>query len=192
MSNYGPQTPEGKSAIVRAQLKHGLCAVSIVLPSESEDDWIAFHDAILDHVRPEGLLEAGLASRVAELMWRIRRVGRIEQQYVGIDEARRGVVNEHRRERREGKELQEPKDQQATNRALGFYADAIIGSVAATEWRRSQPVLLPTDDQLNTVLRYEAHLSRHLDRALHELEALQSRRAGQSAPLMRIDVAEQP
>jgi hypothetical protein len=35
---------------------------------------------------------------------------------------------------------------------------------------------------------YEAHLSRLLFKALHELEALQVRRSGGSAPLGRLDV----
>ena len=38
------------------------------------------------------------------------------------------------------------------------------------------------------VARYEAHLSRGLYKALHELEALQVRRLGGSAPLARPDV----
>jgi hypothetical protein len=48
--------------------------------------------------------------------------------------------------------------------------------------------LLPTEKILEKVARYEAHLSRGLYKALHELEALQVRRAGGAAPLARLDV----
>jgi hypothetical protein len=48
--------------------------------------------------------------------------------------------------------------------------------------------LLPDDKTLEKVGRYEAHLSRGLYKALHELEALQVRRAGGAAPLARLDV----
>ena len=48
--------------------------------------------------------------------------------------------------------------------------------------------LLPDDETLNKVARYEAHLSRLFHKALHELEALQVRRSGGSAPLARLDV----
>jgi hypothetical protein len=48
--------------------------------------------------------------------------------------------------------------------------------------------LLPDDETLNKVARYEAHLSRLFHKALHELEALQVRRLGGSAPLARLDV----
>ncbi len=48
--------------------------------------------------------------------------------------------------------------------------------------------LLPDDKTLEKVARYEGHLSRGLYKALHELEALQTRRLGRSAPLARLDV----
>jgi hypothetical protein len=48
---------------------------------------------------------------------------------------------------------------------------------------------LPQDDKtLEKVARYEAHLSRGLYKALHELEVLQVRRTGGAAPLARLDV----
>jgi len=48
--------------------------------------------------------------------------------------------------------------------------------------------LLPDVKTLEKVARYEAHLSRGLYKALHELEALQVRRSGGAAPLARLDV----
>jgi hypothetical protein len=48
--------------------------------------------------------------------------------------------------------------------------------------------LLPVDKILEKVARYEARLSRGLYKALHELEALQTRRTGGAAPLARLDV----
>jgi hypothetical protein len=48
--------------------------------------------------------------------------------------------------------------------------------------------LLPDEKILEKVARYEAHLSRGLYNALHELEALQTRRIGGAAPLARLDV----
>jgi hypothetical protein len=52
----------------------------------------------------------------------------------------------------------------------------------------SRERLLPDEKTLEKVARYEAHLSRGLFQALHELEALQTRRSGGSAPLARLDV----
>jgi hypothetical protein len=54
--------------------------------------------------------------------------------------------------------------------------------------RMSRERLLPGDKTLEKVARYEAHLSRGLYKAMHELEALQARRTGAAAPLARLDV----
>ena len=54
--------------------------------------------------------------------------------------------------------------------------------------RMSRERLLPDEKTLEKVARYEAHLSRGLYTALHELEALQTRRLGGAAPFARVDV----
>jgi hypothetical protein len=48
--------------------------------------------------------------------------------------------------------------------------------------------ILPGEADLQKIARYEAHLSRQMYQALHELEALQKRRVGGAAPLARVDV----
>jgi hypothetical protein len=52
----------------------------------------------------------------------------------------------------------------------------------------SRECLLPDETTLQKITRYEAHLSRQLFQALHELEALQTKRSGGAAPLARLDV----
>ena len=54
--------------------------------------------------------------------------------------------------------------------------------------RMSRERVLPDEETVEKVARYEAHLSRGLYKALHELEALQTRRTGGAAPLARLDV----
>jgi hypothetical protein len=54
--------------------------------------------------------------------------------------------------------------------------------------RMSRERLLPDEKTLEKVARYEAHLSRLFHKALHELEAMQTRRSGAVAPLARLDV----
>ena len=58
--------------------------------------------------------------------------------------------------------------------------------------RMSRERLLPDEKTLEKVARYEAHLSRLLHKTLHELEALQTRRLGGSAPLARLDIEGLP
>jgi hypothetical protein len=70
----------------------------------------------------------------------------------------------------------------------------IIGKQQAAEQverdlqRMRRERLLPDEKTLEKVARYEAHLSRGLYKALHELEALQARRTGAAALLARLDV----
>jgi hypothetical protein len=58
--------------------------------------------------------------------------------------------------------------------------------------RRSRERILPDEKTLEKVARYEVHLSRQLYHALHELEALQTRRFGAHSPLGRLDVQGLP
>lgn len=53
---------------------------------------------------------------------------------------------------------------------------------------RRRHKILPTEEKLQKIARYEAHLSREMYKALHELEALKAHRAGQAAPLARVDI----
>jgi hypothetical protein len=48
--------------------------------------------------------------------------------------------------------------------------------------------LLANEKTLEKIARYGAYFSRGLHRALHELEALQTKRTGGAAPLARLDV----
>lgn len=71
---------------------------------------------------------------------------------------------------------------------------AIIGEEQALEQVArdlsvmSRERLLPDAKTMEKIARYEAHLSRLLFKALHELEAMQTRRAGGTSPLARLDV----
>jgi hypothetical protein len=75
---------------------------------------------------------------------------------------------------------------------------AIIGNEQAAERVArdlavmSRERLLPDVKTLEKVARYEAHLPRLLYKAMHELEALRTRRAGGTAPLARLDVDGMP
>jgi len=48
--------------------------------------------------------------------------------------------------------------------------------------------LLPHPLDIDKIIRFEAHLTRQLYQALHELEAMRAARRGQPTPLLRMDV----
>ena len=65
-----------------------------------------------------------------------------------------------------------------------YRAQEVEGEIGVMRRER----LLPDERTLEKICRYEAHLARQFFKALHELEALQIRRSGGSAPLARLDV----
>ena len=59
--------------------------------------------------------------------------------------------------------------------------------------RKVRERILPDDKTLEKISRYEAHLSRQLYHALHELENLQKHRTtGEGTPLARVDLQGLP
>jgi selenocysteine lyase/cysteine desulfurase len=59
--------------------------------------------------------------------------------------------------------------------------------------RKVRERILPDDKTLEKISRYEAHLSRQLYHAMHELENLQKHRiTGEGVPLLRMDVQGVP
>jgi hypothetical protein len=60
--------------------------------------------------------------------------------------------------------------------------------VRAQILKKRRERVLPDQADLQRISRYEAHLSRQMYQALHELEALQTRRGGNAVPLARVDV----
>ena len=179
----GPRSRAGKAAVALNHLKHGLDAAQIALPSEDRDDWSRFHDDVLARFEPDGAIELGLASRIAEMLWRLRRVARAEQQSISVAQTRRDALAQD--PARLPPDSAPVAEQPA---ALGFYGDVLKAEAAASRHLETLPVLMPDDHMLDTIVRYEAHLSRMLKHALHELEALQDRRRGVPTPLARIDI----
>ena len=60
---------------------------------------------------------------------------------------------------------------------------------ASTERKLLEDIhLMPDSDDLERIMRYDAHLSRQLYQALHELEALQARGRGDAVSVARLDI----
>lgn len=74
----GPKTPEGKLASIGNATKHGLRGRTVVLASESADDYADHCAGVLASLAPRGTLETEVCERIAELTWRLRRAARFE------------------------------------------------------------------------------------------------------------------
>jgi hypothetical protein len=166
------------------RLAHGLRATAVVIPGvESEEEWQRFEAHILRSLDPQGAIEVALAARVAESLWRLDRVPRAESEFVAT--ARFRAEPPPWKEQKEPTPEREAKAYEMLRKDP--YAEALVSGEAHRKHRlRTQ--LLPDQEDLDVLIRYEAHLNRQLYQALHELEARQARRTGEPAPLARLDV----
>lgn len=180
VARRGPNTPAGKAVARMNAVRHGLRAITLAIPGvESEEDWTEFLRDVEVALAPAGAVEFALAARVAELLWRIRRVPRAEHGMITAEQERQAAIV--MRETAARHASGEDASHSDTAGPLSFYAAALTPAPP-------RPRLMPRDGELQQIVRYEAHLNRQLYHALHELEALQARRSGDRTPLARVDV----
>jgi hypothetical protein len=78
----GPRTTEGKAAVSQNAVKHGLLARSDVITSESQAEFDLYRRQILEELNPVSPMESILAERIVTLSWRLKRVGRFQNQAI--------------------------------------------------------------------------------------------------------------
>jgi hypothetical protein len=74
----GPRTPEGKAAVRYNAYKHGLTARELLLPEESNKQFLALSNAFRSSFRPQSPPEEDLLFQLAAAAWRLDRIARIE------------------------------------------------------------------------------------------------------------------
>jgi hypothetical protein len=80
MTRRGPRTSEGKTASSRNATTHGLTAdAPVVRQVERIEDWEYHLDQVIASLEPQGYMEAQLAVRIAEILWRQRRIPQLRQ-----------------------------------------------------------------------------------------------------------------
>jgi len=74
----GPKTIEGKKAVSKNALKHGLFTNEAVIAGESLEDYNTLREKTLDELCPIGNMETILAERIVSLTWRLKRIERFQ------------------------------------------------------------------------------------------------------------------
>jgi hypothetical protein len=74
----GPRTEEGKQRSRQNALSHGLTAETVITALEHAADYQAFEASIASDYRARTVTECVLISRLASLLWRLRRSTSIE------------------------------------------------------------------------------------------------------------------
>src|SRR5262245_8123128 len=98
----GPRTESGKRHSRRNAIRHGLTAETVIDALEDPADYKAFARAIKSDYSPQTAIESLLVSRLASLLWRLRRAVIIESGLLNIQaekicdqSARLGSTSEH-------------------------------------------------------------------------------------------------
>ncbi len=78
MRSTGPRAPSGKQRSRRNAIRHGLTAETIVDVFEEPEDYKAFESAIVADFKRLSTVEYVLVTRLASLLWRLRRATAVE------------------------------------------------------------------------------------------------------------------
>jgi hypothetical protein len=173
VKSTGPRTTEGMAASRLNALKHGFFACDVVNPvldgSTRADEFNSILDALLEEFQPESARERILVDEVAADCWRIRRLLRYEcrESWVDEDAARRAPY------------MQRPTENLLAS--MGHEDRRAARIRKARKLRRSglDAFILPSDIDVDKIVRFERSVKRNLYRALDSLERI---RLGRSLP----------
>ncbi len=180
----GPRTLVGKARSSKNACRHGLLSRDVVLPDEDAETFGTFHDDITTRLDPHGAVEHLLVDKIVMSAWRLGRVYRLEASLFAYYMSGARAKRAHREAKRhtdrpwltpeitDEARYQESLDQARVAevaRDAEVLGDAFIRDSAGA-------------NAFSKLSRYETTIERGLFRAMHELERLQTARAGQAVP----------
>jgi hypothetical protein len=155
-----PPVEPTRSPVTFNAVKHGILSVSPVIPIfENEEDWEDFRNSIFEELSPKGGLQQALADRVATLLWRLMRVVRYEREAVT------------------GSIMEVGQDIRLADDYLGEAPRSMTLDLKERMDKLAMRRLLPEDQAINKILRYEGRLHRHLLQTIHQIKLLKSERS---------------
>lgn len=158
----GVKTPEGKAISKYNALKHGLLSKEVFLEGEDEQGLIELAKRLRQELKPATEIEAILVDRITANTWRLRRVLEVERNTM---EWQKFYSEIEFRVDYGNKELKEKQELRKSSKRM------IVNS------------------GIDQILRYETTIERSIYKALHELQRLQSTRAGEKLPVpLAIDI----
>jgi hypothetical protein len=152
--SHGPATPEGQARSHAARIIHGLASRRVIIETESEDEFRAFHESFLNAFSPANPIEQRLVDQYVAASWRLDRIGNIETALLDLEMAR-----------------QQPEIDQEFD-----VCDADTRAAIAFQNLCDKSTVLPA------VSRYEARYRRAAERALKTLTALREKQKPHHEP----------
>jgi hypothetical protein len=169
----GPKTASGKKRVSGNAIRHGFFAKGLLVqhPDAKEDpgEYDDFCLRVREYYRPVGWAEEFRMHEIVSLSWRRRRSLRWESGMIAK------ALADHSYQRRQSRadELAETESTPA-------------GDLGITDH-----LLLPSNAELDGLLRYEAMIHRQLNHAIGEIERLQAGRKERSMLANSCDIAKQ-
>src|SRR5438067_359753 len=161
LKSTGPTTPEGKRRVAKNAIRHGFFSKWLLVKhpdgKENEGEYADFYAALRRHYAPMDWLEELWVEKIAVCSWRLRRLIRCESGQISK------ALADH------GYEIQQSKAADSENPGIAPPSNAEIDAM-------TDHLFLPSNEDLERLLRYEAMISRQLNHAIAELERLQARR----------------
>ena len=157
----GPKSAEGKKAVAKNAVKHGLFSNETVIKGESAEDFEIFRDEMLAELNPVGPVESMLAERYVSLSWRLKRVERMQNQVIDV------MIERDEQPSPLAKLAQSmlPKNlRQSQADASDSNPEHALGRAAINDYSNSRV--------LDRLMMYERRIENSMLRTLHELERL--------------------
>ncbi|PWB38374.1 MAG: hypothetical protein C3F02_04365 [Parcubacteria group bacterium] len=155
----GVKTEEGKEVSRYNAIKHGLLSKEVLLSDEDEKNLEELGKRLRAELMPTGEVEVLLVDRIIANVWRLRRLLEVER---------------------------ETMEWQKEN-CLSDTLTSCYTTPKQIERRAVSNMIVNNDTE--TLLRYETAIERSIYKALHELQRIQSARAGGRPPApIAIDV----
>src|SRR5262245_32081338 len=185
----GPRTKSGKRRSRRNAIRHGLTAETVIDTLEDSADYRAFERAIKSDYSPQAAIEGQLVSRLASLLWRLRRAvivesGLLNMQAETIESPCSRPTSEYGEDRLSifrklphSSELEKPTSkQQVARENIRIDSNAAETNQTNTNIARSFLRLTSFDNQVFERLgRYETNLWRQTAQILLLLSAIEFR-----------------
>ena len=186
----GPKTPEGKDAVRRNALKHGLLSQEVLLPDEDDKALRELGESLRAELQPVGELENLLVNRIISLTWRLRRLSRVEAGIFAWEFYDELADRADREARDQGTLLMDmlmASDTSVSETHRRRDALARAGKMRAKRDAEASigRTFIRDADKANAfskLSRYETTIERGLYKALHELERRQAVRRGGNVP----------
>ena len=163
----GVKTEEGKTISRYNAIKHGLLSREVLLEGEDEQSLLELGKRLRSELSPATEIEQLLVDRIITNTWRLKRVLEVErntmewQKFYQETDLDLGSYGFE----------EEPKDQKEKQKIRKRVKQMVVNS------------------GIEQIIRYEITIERSIYKALHELQRIQSARAGEKPPApIAIDV----